>query len=86
MATKPFKYQPMFPNVKPDNTEYYLLTKEHVSVAECNGKEILVVEPEALTKLANAAMRDVSLCCVVSTMKWWPKYFMILKQAITINL
>ncbi|MBQ5749807.1 MAG: fumarate hydratase, partial [Bacteroidaceae bacterium] len=60
MATKPFKYQPMFPNVKPDETEYYLLTKEHVSVAECNGKEILVVEPEALTKLANAAMRDVS--------------------------
>ena len=60
MATKPFKYQPMFPNAKPDNTEYYLLTKEHVSVSECNGREILVVEPEALTKLANAAMRDVS--------------------------
>ncbi|MBE6306765.1 MAG: fumarate hydratase [Bacteroidaceae bacterium] len=60
MATKPFKYQPMFPNVKPDETEYYLLTKEHVSVSECNGHEILVVEPEALTKLANAAMRDVS--------------------------
>ena len=60
MATKPFKYQPMFPNAKPDNTEYYLLTKEHVSVTECNGREILVVEPEALTKLANAAMRDVS--------------------------
>lgn len=60
MATKPFKYQPMFPNVKPDNTEYYLLTKEHVSVTECNGREMLVVEPEALTKLANAAMRDVS--------------------------
>ena len=60
MATKPFKYQPMFPNAKPDNTEYYLLTKEHVSVSECNGREMLVVEPEALTKLANAAMRDVS--------------------------
>ncbi len=60
MATKPFKYQPMFSNVKPDNTEYYLLTKEHVSVTECNGREMLVVEPEALTKLANAAMRDVS--------------------------
>ena len=60
MATKPFKYQPMVPNVKPDETEYYLLTKEHVSVSECNGHEILVVEPEALTKLANAAMRDVS--------------------------
>lgn len=60
MATKPFKYQPMFPNVKPDTTEYYLLTKDHVSVTECNGQEMLVVEPEALTKLANAAMRDVS--------------------------
>ncbi|MBP3350417.1 MAG: fumarate hydratase [Bacteroidaceae bacterium] len=60
MATKPFKYQPMFPNVKPDETEYYLLTKEHVSVSECNGRQILEVEPEALTKLANAAMRDVS--------------------------
>ena len=60
MATKPFKYQPMFPNVKPDETEYYLLTKEHVKVTECNGREILEVEPEALTKLANAAMRDVS--------------------------
>ena len=60
MATKPFKYQPMFPNVKPDDTEYYLLTKEHVSVSECNGRQILEVEPEALTKLANAAMRDVS--------------------------
>ena len=60
MATKPFKYQPMFPNAKPDNTEYYLLTKEHVSVSECDGREMLVVEPEALTKLANAAMRDVS--------------------------
>ena len=60
MATKPFKYQPMFPNVKPDETEYYLLTKEHVSVSECNGRQILEVEPEALTKLAKAAMRDVS--------------------------
>ena len=60
MATKPFKYQPLFPMVTPDDTEYYLLTKDHVSVTECNGKEMLVVEPEALTRLANAAMRDVS--------------------------
>lgn len=60
MATKPFKYQPLFPMVTPDDTEYYLLTKDYVSVTECNGKEMLVVEPEALTRLANAAMRDVS--------------------------
>ena len=50
MATPPpFKYQEPFPMGK-DNTEYYLLTKEHVSVETCHGKEVLVIEPEALTK------------------------------------
>ena len=60
MATPPpFKYQEPFPMGK-DNTEYYLLTKEHVSVETCHGKEILMVTPEALTQLSNAAFRDVS--------------------------
>jgi fumarate hydratase class I len=59
MATPPFKYQEPFPLGK-DTTEYYLLTKEHVSVGRFEGKEILKVEPEALTLLANAAFHDVS--------------------------
>lgn len=59
MATKPFKYQEMFPMGK-DSTEYYLLTKDYVSVENFDGKEVLKVEPEALTRLANTAMRDVS--------------------------
>lgn len=59
MATPPFKYQPLFP-MGEDTTEYYLLTKDHVSVTTCNGKEMLTIEPEGLTRLANAAMRDVS--------------------------
>lgn len=59
MPTPPFKYQEMFPMGK-DKTEYYLLTKEHVSVTQFEGKEILKVEAEGLTKLANAAMRDCS--------------------------
>ncbi|MGL4994043.1 MAG: fumarate hydratase [Bacteroidales bacterium] len=59
MATKPFHYQELFPLGK-DQTEYYLLTKEHVSVTQFEGEEILKVEKEALTKLAQAAMRDVS--------------------------
>ena len=51
MATTPeFKYAPMFQTGK-DETEYYLLTKEGVSVAEFNGKEILMVSKEALTTL-----------------------------------
>ena len=56
---KEFKYQETFPLGK-DKTEYYLLTKEHVSVSEFDGQEILKVEPEALTVLARAAMRDCS--------------------------
>lgn len=60
MATTPeFKYQAPFP-LGSDETEYYLLTKEGVSVSEFEGKPILKVSPEALTKLANAAFRDVN--------------------------
>ncbi len=43
-----------------DQTEYYLLTSNHVSVSNFEGREILKVEPEALTLLANAAFKDVS--------------------------
>ncbi len=59
MPTPPFKYQEIFPLGK-DKTEYYLLTKEHVSVAQFEDKEILKVDADGLTKLANAAMRDCS--------------------------
>ena len=60
MATTPeFKYAPMFQTGK-DDTEYYLLTKEGVSTGTFEGKEILKVSPEALTKLANQAFRDVN--------------------------
>ena len=60
MATTPeFKYAPMFQTGK-DETEYYLLTKEGVSVAEFNGKEILMVSKEALTTLTQQAFYDVS--------------------------
>lgn len=60
MATTPeFKYAPMFQMGK-DDTEYYLLTKEGVSLSEFEGKPILKVSPEALTMLTNAAFRDVN--------------------------
>lgn len=57
MAQKEFKYQPTFPTGK-DTTEYYLLTKEHVSTTELNGEEVLMVEPEGLRALAKAAFHD----------------------------
>ena len=43
-----------------DETEYYLLSKEGVSLGEFEGKPILKVAPEALTMLANQAFRDVN--------------------------
>ena len=55
MSNKPFHYQAPFP-LKKDDTEYYLLTSEHVSVSEFEGQEILKVAPEALTLLARQAV------------------------------
>lgn len=57
MATKPFKYQPMFP-LGPDTTEYYHLTSDYVKVENWNGNEMLVVDPQALTVLARQATHD----------------------------
>jgi len=59
MSKKPFHYQTPFPLAKED-TEYYLLTRDHVSVAEFDGQEILKVEPQALTLLAQQAFHDAS--------------------------
>jgi fumarate hydratase class I len=59
MAIPEFKYQEPFPMGK-DTTSYYLLTKEHVSTSSFEGKEILKIEAEGLTKLANTAFRDVA--------------------------
>ena len=53
-----FKYAPMF-QVGEDKTEYRLLTKEGVSTAQFEGKEIVKVSKEALTLLAQQAFHDV---------------------------
>lgn len=57
MATPEFHYQKPFP-LGPDKTRYRLLTKEGVKVENWNGHEMLVVDPEAITVLANAATHD----------------------------
>ena len=57
MATKPFKYQEMFP-LGPDTTEYYHLTSDYVKVENWGGHEFLVVDPEALTVLTRQATHD----------------------------
>jgi fumarate hydratase class I len=59
MSNKPFVYQDPFP-LKKDDTEYYLLSSDYVSVAEFAGQEVLKVEPQALTLLAQHAFHDAS--------------------------
>ena len=54
-----YKYEPMF-QMGEDTTEYYLLTKDHVSVGEFEGHPILKVDAEGLRMLANQAFRDVN--------------------------
>jgi fumarate hydratase class I len=43
-----------------DDTPYRLLTDQHVSTFEADGRTLLRVEPEALSVLAAAAMRDIA--------------------------
>ena len=60
MAQNPaFKYAPMFQHGK-DETEYVLVSKDHVSVSEFEGHPILKVEAEGLTKLIHRAFTDVN--------------------------
>lgn len=61
MSTKPFVYQEPFPLSK-DTTKYRKIegSEKYVSVVSFEGKEIVKVDPEALTVISNEAMRDVS--------------------------
>ncbi len=54
-----FKYQEPFP-LGADDTEYRLLTTEHVRVEEYGGRRVLHVEPEGLELLSREAFNDVS--------------------------
>lgn len=54
-----FAYQDMLP-MGPDTTSYRLISKEHVSTFEAQGKTWLRVAPEALTLLAEHAMKDIA--------------------------
>lgn len=54
-----FKFETMFP-LGEDTTEYRCLTKDYVRVKEFEGKDVLMVEPQALTELATQAFKDVA--------------------------
>ncbi len=61
MATKPFVYQDPYPLGK-DRTPYRKIagSEQYVTVEKFGGSEIVCIRPEALSLLANEAMKDVS--------------------------
>ena len=54
-----FAYSPMFP-LAADDTEYELVSNEHVTLAELDGETFLKIDPEALRLLAARAFTDIS--------------------------
>ena len=54
-----FHYQAPFP-LGPDETEYEKISSDHVSTLEIDGRTILKIAPEALTLLANEAIKAIS--------------------------
>ena len=54
-----FNYSPIFP-ISVDETEYIKISDSYVRISKINNKEILFVDPKALTFLAQRAFKDVS--------------------------
>jgi fumarate hydratase class I len=54
-----FIYEKPFP-LKGDPTEYKLISKEHISTIDIDGREVLKIESKALEIIAAEAMADVS--------------------------
>ena len=54
-----FQFQEMFPHGE-DTTSYRKLSSDHVGVTKFNGRDVLTVEPEALTLLTAQAFHDIS--------------------------
>ena len=68
MPTPPFTYQEPLP-LSGDTTEYRLLSKEGVSVATFEGREVLKVDPGVLSFVAQNAFRDSAFMLRTSHLK-----------------
>ncbi|MGE3776285.1 MAG: fumarate hydratase, partial [Pirellulaceae bacterium] len=59
MSSPAFHYQELF-DLGADETQYRLLTKEHVRVDRFPGRDVLCVDPAALTLLSSQAFHDIN--------------------------
>jgi len=63
-----FTFHRPFP-LGPDQTDYRLVTTDGIEVSEFEGREILKVSAETLTRLANEAVKDISFMLRPSHLK-----------------
>lgn len=68
MNTPAFYYQKPF-SLGSDQTEYYKLSGNFVSISEFEGNPMLKIEPEALTLITRVALRDASFLLRTSHIK-----------------
>ena len=59
MSQVPFHFEPMF-DLGADETQYRLLTEDHVSVQQFNGQDVVCIHSDALTLLASQAFHDIN--------------------------
>ena len=59
VPTAPFVYEPLF-DTGTDDTQYRLLTKDHVKVRQFEGQDVLCIDPQALTLLCSQAFHDIN--------------------------
>ena len=59
MPTAPFHFEPLF-DLGKDETQYRLLTSEHVKVRSFEGQDVLCIDPQALTLLSSQAFHDIN--------------------------
>lgn len=59
MSRTPFQFQEIFEPGQ-DDTEYRLITSEHVSLSKFDGHDMLCVAPQALTMLSAQAFHDIN--------------------------
>ena len=59
VPTEAFRYSPVL-ELGNDDTQYRLLTKEHVQVRQFDGQEVLRIDAQALTLLCSQAFHDIN--------------------------
>ncbi|EDR29234.1 fumarate hydratase class I, anaerobic, putative [Entamoeba dispar SAW760] len=70
MTNVPFEYTPLF-SLGEDTTQYRCISKEGIRIKEFEGREMLIVDKEAIRLLTNTCIHDVSFFLRPKHLKQW---------------